>query len=180
MDILNLISNPVKEMERNSKRDINEGVLAIILSSLVLAIITDYYYIREQINPLLSDNIKIALGGFSISFLSFLFIGYLLNLFVDIMGGKGKYKHSLLIVGYTSFIATFGFLLSIFFNTIPSIGTLLSLLTIIITGVASYGMFLMGIHKIYKVDFVVAFVTSLVLVESMYIYLIKLMQYLSL
>ena len=167
MNIMNLLRNPVKEMERNSKLGVNEGVLASIYASVLLSVVATYNFaVASYIRQSMLNLLKYGIGVFSLAFLSILFIAYLLNLFVDLMGGKGKYKDGLLSIGYTASLFTTGLFLNLVLGLVPQIGAILSLIISTLFAVASYGLFLMSIHKLYKVEFLVAVVTSVVLVYT--------------
>jgi len=180
MNIVELVRNPVKELQRNAKVKINEGVLAVIYASIIYAIKLSYDYATNTYYKIgVSDIIKYGIGAFSIIFLALLFVAYLLNVFVDLMDGKGKYKDALLSIGYTFSLLSTGVLLSLILGNIPQIGALLSLLTITLFAISSYGLFLASIHKLYKVDFLVAIVTSVVLVYGGLYFLTRLQAYLA-
>lgn len=108
----------------------------------------------------------LALTAFVLVFVGGLFYGYIVQLVMNTLGGKGQYFEGLTPVAYTSFLVSVGMLVGWILSNIPTIGAVLGAAVAVIFGALGIAAFFRGVKELFGVDYLTALIGSLVIQSS--------------
>lgn len=131
---------PIKTIEKAKKnKDIKDTILTLLIASLMFAIATIILFSKVSTATELSIMALVT----SIVYFVMAFIGaFLYNFLINVIAGKGKYRHSLVAVVQTALIISAGFLLTTLLMLIPLIGPLLGLIMLFLTIITGLAIFI--------------------------------------
>jgi len=169
-----ILMNPLKAILKAKKdRDVNKTLLVLFLSWIMVGISFSITLYRIG---LLSIALSSALAIFLFGILFSFFYGYIINIVMNVLGGKGKYYDGLTAATYSSLPISIGILLTAILSFINVVlGGLLGFITLAITTALSLSIYFRAIKEFYSTDMVVTFVGFLIT-----IYVLMIAIYLSL
>jgi len=169
-----ILMNPIKAILKAKKnRDINKTLLVLVLSWIMIDISFSITLYRIGI-PLIALSSALAIFLFGILFS--LFYGYIINVVMNVLGGRGKYYDGLTAATYSSLPISIGILVTAFLSFINVVlGGLLGFLILAVTTALSLTVYFRAIKEFYSTDMVITFVGFLVT-----IYVLMIAIYLSL
>jgi len=169
-----ILMNPIKAILKAKKnRDINKTLLVLVLSWIMIGISFSITLYRIGI-PLIALSSALAIFLFGILFS--LFYGYIINVVMNVLGGRGKYYDGLTAATYSSLPISIGILVTAFLSFINVVlGGLLGFLILAVTTALSLTVYFRAIKEFYSTDMVITFVGFLVT-----IYVLMIAIYLSL
>jgi len=169
-----ILMNPLKAILKAKKdRDVNKTLLVLFLSWIMVGISFSITLYRIG---LLSIALSSALAIFLFGILFSFFYGYIINIVMNVLGGKGKYYDGLTAATYSSLPISIGILVTAILSFINVVlGGLLGFITLAITTALSLSIYFRAIKEFYSTDMVVTFVGFLIT-----IYVLMIAIYLSL
>jgi len=172
--IRDILMNPVKAILKAKKdRNMNKTLLILVISWIMVGISFSFTLYRIG-TPLIALSSALAIFLFGILFS--LFYGYIINIVMNVLGGKGKYYDGLTAATYSSLPISIGILVTTILSFINVVlGGLLGFLALAITTALSLSIYFRAIKEFYSTDMVVTFVGFLVT-----IYVLMIAIYLSL
>jgi hypothetical protein len=96
-------------------------------------------------------------------FVGGLFYAWLIQLLMQVLGGKGKYVHGLATVAYPALLIAIGVLISVALMLIPLIGGILAFVVMTSLAVVAYAMVFRLLRLLFEVDLLTAFIAIVVL-----------------
>ena len=168
MRLIEILTDPVTAILRAKKeKNLNKTLLILILSWILVGISSFLFFYRTTI-ILTAFGSSLAIFFFGILF-SILY-SYIIDVIVNILGGKGKYYNSLTAVTYSSLPISVGFLLTSILSFIhPILGIILGFITIAITTALSLSIYFRAIKEFYSTDMLITFVGFLIV---LYVFMI--------
>lgn len=154
--VLKLISEPVKVIA--SFKKINPGrifgylLLAVLIETVALGIMT-WRYTGGNLYFLMS-----LIGYFILGLVATLFIAYLLEISVNILGGNGQYYNALTALTLGMVAPAIAFLLFSLLTLIPTIGLFLGAIVMAIGAILGITTELRAIKEMFRVDMFTAFI----------------------
>jgi len=152
-----ILTNPVAAILKAKKeKNINKTMLILLLSWLLTAI--SFFFVT--FNTMLTI---VALGSFIAVFVSgilfSLFYSYIVDLVMNILGGKGKYYETLTATTYSSLPISVGlFLTSILFLINQLLGLTIGFIIISITTALTLSIYFRAIKEFYSTDMIITFI----------------------
>jgi hypothetical protein len=172
--IRDILMNPVKAILKAKKdRNMNKTLLILVISWIMVGISFSITLYRIG-TPIIA--LSSALAIFLFGTLFSLFYGYIINVVMNVLGGKGKYYDGLTAATYSSLPISIGILVTTVLSFINVVlGGLLGFIALAITTALSLSIYFRAIKEFYSTDMVVTFVGFLVT-----IYVLMIAIYLSL
>jgi O-antigen/teichoic acid export membrane protein len=168
-----ILANPTTAIAKAKKeKNLNKTILLLMLSWILVSISFFISFYKELlILVAFGSTITIFLFGMLFS----VFLSYLINIIMNILGGKGKYYDSLTATTYSSLPLSFGLILmSITSAIVPMLGLLVGFILVAITLALSLSIYFRAIKELYSVDMFTTFIGFLII-----IYVFMLSMYLS-
>jgi hypothetical protein len=111
-----------------------------------------------------------SLAIFLFGILFNIFFGYIINLVMNILGGKGKYYEALTATTYSSLPISFGFLLmSMLYAIHPILGITIGIVAITITTASGLSIYFRAIKEFYSTDMLTNFIGFLIIFFALFI-----------
>lgn len=155
MDILKPIKN-------RREVNFNQTIQVLLLTSIILAI--SAVIGASQLSNIIPSNLAgyglsaIGIGVFIVVFIGGLLYGWLIQLTMNVLVGKGKYLDGLATISYSLLPISFGVLISAIVSYIPIIGGLISFIVMAIFGVIGYALMFKLTKTLFATDMITAFI----------------------
>ncbi|MEM7819437.1 MAG: YIP1 family protein [Candidatus Aenigmatarchaeota archaeon] len=166
---LDLLRNPVKAIEDAKKQKNMTKIFSItVLTAIIFAISIGIFMFRTAFSttPLIIGGSMIVFFLFSL--VCILFLGLIVEISVNTLGGKGTYYEGLTSSTYSLFIISVGLLIASIFMLVPY-GIVVS---VIVFGVLlSLGLSILyrSVKELFKTDMITSFVTISIVTMTFFI-----------
>lgn len=165
-------------LDAKKERKLSKSIIILLISSVLLlaTLVVFYQSTKAPLGDLVKLEFPIAIYAFIVPFLGSLFLGFILVVVLNTLGGNGNYFDGLTTVSYSLLPFSIGIFLSVTINVLPAILniTITDMNIILIKGlvVFSIGIFFTAesvaityraIKELFEADMVTAFVGVAVL-----------------
>jgi len=162
-------------LEAKKKRDLTKSLIILLISSLLfLATVVVYYWSTDKLENLLKPEFPVGVYAFIIPFVGSLFLGFVLVIAVNTLGGNGVYFDGLTTLSYSLLPLSIGIFLSITINSLLGALKITDLNINMIIGLISFaiGTFFSAesvaiiyraIKEFFETDMITAFIGATVL-----------------
>jgi len=166
--IKEILINPVIAIAKAKKeKSLNKTILVLIFSWILVGLSFFFSFYKESL-------ILVAFGSalmiFLFGILFSVFYGYIIDIVMNILGGKGKYYDSLTAATYSSLPISIGLLLTSIMSFVhPMLGMAIGFIVIAITTALSLSIYFRAIKEFYATDMLMAFIGFLI---TFYVFII--------
>lgn len=147
------------------EKNISKPIAYLLVASVFFAISAGIMATRFfRILPLLQASgiglaaDVLAVVTFLAVFLGGIFMGWIVQIVLRTLNGKGGYFHGLAAVAYPLSVLSIGFLIAAVFSFLPSVGGVVALVSIATLGALAFASFYRFTKELFEVDMVTAFV----------------------
>lgn len=161
--IKELLTSPVIAITKAKKeKNLNKTILILVFSWILISISFFLSFYREAIFLIaLGSTLTVFLFGMIFS----IFISYLINIVMNVLGGKGKYYEGLTATTYSSFPVSVGlFLMSVISAVYPMLGMVAGFILVAIAIALSLSIYFRSIKELYSTDMITTFIGFLVII----------------
>ena len=159
-------------MPIKSKRevDLTKSIGILVVAAVVFAIASVIG--AQQFSSMIPSRIAtlglagMGIGMFILIFIGGLFYGWLLQLTMTVLTGKGRYVDGLTAIAYTVFSLSIGAIISSILAYIPIAGMVIAFAVMSIFGVIGYGLIYKLTKMLFETDMITAFVGIAVLIAA--------------
>jgi len=109
-------------------------------------------------------SIGVAVSVFLIGLLCSMFCGYLIEIIMNVLGGKGKYYEGLTTATYAKFPISFGFIITALLSLIHPFTGVIGFVIIAITVALGLSIYFRGIKELFGTDTLTTFIGFVVLI----------------
>ena len=163
-----IILNPLTAISKAKKEKSLNKTLSIMLFSWFVIAVGFFLSFSSMMLVRFVSSIAIFLFGILFS----LFLSYIVNIVMNILGGKGKYYDSLTATTYSSLPISFGFIfMAILYAINAMLGIFIGFILIVFTTALSLSIYFRTIKEFYSTDMVTTLVGFLIIV---YVFVISL------
>jgi len=160
-------------LEAKKQRNLTKSIIVLLISSLLfLATTVVYYWSTNKLGDLLKPDFPVAIYAFIVPFVGSLFLGIVLVLIINTLGGNGVYFDGLTSLSYSLLPLSIGIFLLITINSLTM--TITDMNINMITGLIAFaiGTFFTAesvaimyrtIKELFETDMITAFVGAAVL-----------------
>jgi hypothetical protein len=113
--------------------------------------------------------ISVFLSVFISGVIATIFIGWIIELIITTLGGKGKYFEGLTACVFGLFPISIGLLISSIVSFIPMIGFLISLILITLSSAVGISMFYRGLKEMFGTDMITTWIGVGILIVSTFL-----------
>jgi len=161
--IKEILTNPVIAIAKAKKeKDISKTVMILVLSWILISM-SFFFSFYKGIIFLVAFGSTLTVLLFGIIFS--IFLSYLINIIMNILGGKGKYYDALTATTYSSLPISIGlFIMSLVSAAYPMLGMLLGFILIAITIALSLSIYFRSIKEFYSTDMFTTFIGFLIII----------------
>jgi O-antigen/teichoic acid export membrane protein len=166
--IKEILTNPVTAILKAKKeKNLNKTLSILILSWILVGI---SFFLAFYKTALILVAFGSALAVFLFGILFSIFYSYVIDIVMNILGGKGKYYDSLTAATYSSLPISIGILLtSILSEVHPVLGVIIGFIVIAVTTALSLSIYFRAIKEFYSTDMFMTFVGFLLI---LYVFMI--------
>lgn len=159
--IKEIFTNPVVAIAKAKKeKNLNKTILILLISWVFISISFFFSFYKDI---LLLVAIGSALTILLFGLLFSIFLSYLINIVMNILGGKGKYYEALTATTYSSLPISIGLLLmSLITSIYPTLGMLVGFILLAITIALSLSIYFRSIKELYSTDMFATFIGFLI------------------
>lgn len=159
--IKEIFTNPVVAITKAKKEKNLNKTISILLISWVFISISFFFSFYKDILLLVAVGSALTILLFGLLFS--IFLSYLINIVMNILGGKGKYYEALTATTYSSLPISIGLLLMSLITSInPTLGMLVGFILLAITIALSLSIYFRAIKELYSTDMFATFIGFLI------------------
>ena len=158
-----ILTTPVTAITKAKKeKSLSKTFLILILSWILLSMSFFLSFYKELM-------IIIALGSaltiFLFGILFSIFYSYVIDILMNVLGGKGKYYDSLTAATYSSFPISLGLLITSIATLVhPYLGLIVGFISISFTVALSFSIYFRAIKDLYSTDMLTTFIGLLIII----------------
>jgi len=165
--VIEILTNPVTAILKAKKeKNLNKTLLILILSWVIVSI--GFFFVFYKTTTILFT-IGSVLTVFLFGILFSLFYSYIIDVVMNILGGKGKYYESLTATTYSSLPISIGLLLTSIVSSIHPVLGIIGFIVIAVTTALSLSIYFRAIKEFYATDMLITFVGFFII---LYVFLI--------
>jgi len=160
-----ILINPLLAISKAKKeKDLNKTIIILIFSWILVGL--SFFLVFYKTASILMA-FGSALSVFLFGILFSIFYSYIVDIIMNILGGKGKYYESLTAATYSSLPISLGILITSFLSLINSVlGGFLGFIIIAITSALSLSIYFKAIKEFYSTDMLITFVGFLIIIYT--------------
>lgn len=171
MKLIKILKTPTEALsEAKKKKDKTDTILTLfvvssffgIAASLIVYKLTTMFAVFRALS--VAATFSAFLMTFILIFIGAIFLSFLLNKIVNILGGKGEFYDGLTSVVYSLVPLSVGILLASVLVFVPVVGIFLGALILAIKFAIGMAILYRGTKEMYKTDMIVSFIAVSVLV----------------
>jgi hypothetical protein len=151
------------------KKDINQTLKILVVEWLLFGVgffIVSSIFFKAA--SWLAVSVGISLTIFLVGFLSTIFIGWIIQLIIVTLGGKGKYFEGLTAYVLGLFPISLGFFIASIISYIPVVGFFISFILIASFSALGISMFYRGLKEMFGTDMITTWIGVSILIVSIF------------